>query len=71
MQERFRLPNRACDGSVLALLDFRPGIPERHGSIEHELARLCVRIYTEVAESLELKLVARRGGAEARLERRG
>src|SRR3954452_4945365 len=52
--------------SALPLLDFRPGIAKRDGSVEDEPALACVGVYTEVPEAFELDLVARPRRSKAR-----
>src|SRR5687768_12468889 len=56
---------------LLALLRFlRPRVFQRHGAVEDRAARLRVGVGGEIAEALELELLARLNFPEARLQLR-
>ena len=52
---RPRLCKMSSGTLPLLLLDFRPGVPERHGSVENKCSRSGIGIDREVAQPFELK----------------
>ena len=48
----------------LLFVEFRPGIPESHGSVEYRFSRLRVCVDTKIPDPLELELIAGSGFRE-------
>src|SRR5258706_10950509 len=59
---------RITMASFRFLLDFGPGIAQRHGAVEHQLMRSGIAIHAEVAEPLELITAAGCRAGQARLQ---